>query len=63
MLYSKCNEKTQRVGVRRDRSQVTVSPATENTRSWGTDVAVMHTSVLTWHAAGTNEWSSDASTA
>ena len=29
-------------GVRRDRSLVTVSPAAENTRSEGTDVAVMH---------------------
>ena len=45
MRYSKCNEntKTQCVGVRRDRSLVTVSPAAENTRSEGTEVAVTHT--------------------
>ena len=50
MLYSKCNEntKTQRVGVRRIHSLVTISPATENTRSEGSDV-------LTWQAGGTNE--------
>ena len=29
-------------GVRRDRSLVTISPAAENTRSEGADVAVMH---------------------
>ena len=39
-------------GVRRDRSLVTVSPAAENTRSEGTDVAVMH-KYLTWQGGGT----------
>ncbi|CAL8395015.1 unnamed protein product [Boreogadus saida] len=43
-------------GVRRYRSLVTVSPAAENTRSEGTDVAVMHkylcANLATFHNPG-----------